>query len=280
MTANETERDFWSSDPGKQWVIDQPLMDASMVRLRDTLIKEANPKAGARVLDVGCGTGAVSLAFGEAVGPTGSVLGVDISDVMIARATERAAGQDQVAFRTGDVQVDAFPEGPFDIITSRFGVMFFQDPIAAFKNLANVLSPEGKVALLVWGPREDNPWMSLPSRIAMARLGPVAPPAPHAPGPFGLSDMSYLNGILQASGLPDPRVQDLTIALTPEGGAEGTASLAMRIGPVTSIMREKEVSDEDRAAIHADLIEGFRAFETDGQVEIPARLYLITAGAA
>ncbi len=278
MIANDAEQDFWSSDPGKQWVIDQKPMDASMANLVTALLETAEPQPGHRVLDIGCGTGAVSLAFGDAVGPDGAVLGLDISDVMIARAQQRAEHTPHVSFRTGDAQVDALPEGPFDIITSRFGVMFFSDPKAAFRNFAKNLAPEGKLVFLVWGPRQDNPWMTLPSRTAMAKLGQVDPPQPNAPGPFGLSDIHYLEGILEASGLPNPKVEDVTIDLVPEGGAEGTASLAMRIGPVASIMRDKEASDEDRATIHANLIETFRPFETDGNIAIPARLFMITAG--
>lgn len=278
MIINEAEQDFWSSDPGKQWVIDQKPMDASMANLVAALLQQTDPQPGERVLDVGCGTGALSLAMGDAVGTKGSVLGLDISDVMVARAQERAKHAPQITFRTGDAQVDAFPEGPFDVITSRFGVMFFAEPIAAFRNFAQRLAPNGRLAFLVWGPREDNPWMTLPIRTATAILGSVPAPEPHAPGPFGLSDRAYLEDVLDASGLPNPGIEDLTIDLTHEGGAEGTASLAMRIGPATSIMREKDATQEDRTTIHANLIETFRPFETEGEMAIPARLFMITAG--
>jgi SAM-dependent methyltransferase len=161
------------------------------------------------VLDVGCGCGALSLVA-AAQSAARTVVGIDLSESMLERARDRAgeAGvADRVSFLAGDAQVIDLGAAGFDAVISRFGVMFFDDPGAAFRNLARLTRPAGGLAFVCWAPQADNPWYSLPKSVAAAHVPPMEPPPSGSPGPFGLDDPERTTALLNAAGWRDIEVQ-------------------------------------------------------------------------
>ena len=173
---NAEQISYWNEQAGPVWVAEQQSLDAMLEPLGQTAMELAGIEPGNRVLDVGCGAGNTTLQLGERVGPSGSLLGVDLSAPMLERARERArsAGADHVSFQQADAQIE--PLRDFDRVFSRFGVMFFADPVAAFANLRRALGPGGRIAFICWRPLAENPWILEPMRI-LAELVELPAPA-------------------------------------------------------------------------------------------------------
>ena len=236
---NADQATYWNDSAGPVWVEMQDTLDRELRPLGVAAMAALGPATGERIIDIGCGCGETSLDLARRVGPSGSVLGADLSAPMlgVARERARAAGLAQAAFVQADAQVYAFE--PADAVFSRFGVMFFDDPPAAFANLRKALKPGGRIAFVCWRAAADNAVMTLPAVAARPFLpepsGP--PPDPHAPGPFAFADRARLEGILGSAGFTDvkiaPHDEDLWV-----GGVEETTQLSLRIGPLGAALRE------------------------------------------
>ena len=199
--ANTEQREYWNEQAGPTWVRNQERLDAQIQPWGELALNALAAAPGEAVLDVGCGCGATSLALAAQVGPEGRVVGLDLSGPMLARARERAAaeGRANVSFLQADAQTHAFaPE--FDALFSRFGVMFFDDPPAAFANLAGALRPGGRLSFACWQGREQNGWVSIPMAALIGEVELPPPPAPDAPGPFALGDPDRLRALLEGAG--------------------------------------------------------------------------------
>ena len=186
MTTNDApnaeQATFWNEQGGPRWVQMERDLDAQLETLGRALVNHLALRAGERVLDVGCGGGATSLMIAEKVSP-GQVVGVDISAPLVARARERAAQVPNVRYELGDAQTFAFDEASFDVVSSRFGVMFFADPVAAFANLRRALRRGGRIGFVCWRPVRDNPAFSLPMDAALPLLPDPPKPSPAHRGP-------------------------------------------------------------------------------------------------
>jgi SAM-dependent methyltransferase len=277
--ANAGQHTFWNDAPGRAWVAQQPAMDLLMGNVTALAMAEAAPLSGQRVLDVGCGSGALTLAAARAVGPQGRVMGVDISAPLLARAEElaRAESLTQAGFLRADAQDHRFARDAFDLVLSRFGVMFFADRVAAFTNLARAMRPDGRMVLAVWGRAAVNPFFATPERIGAARLGPVPPSDPNGPGPMAFSDIPRVLGILRAAGLQaEGRAVELT--LDHPGGIEPVLELLSHLGGLPRLLRDTGGTAEDLAAILATLREEWSGLVgDDGCLRIPAEINLYTA---
>jgi SAM-dependent methyltransferase len=277
--SNAEQAAFWNEGPGLSWVDCQAELDALQGELTRRLIDACAARRGERALDVGCGAGETTLALAERVGPTGSVAGIDISGPLLDRAEARRAarGAANVRFIRADAQDHPFPPEGFDLVASRLGVMFFADPAAAFANLAAAMRPGGRLAFVAWAGAEANPWFAVPARIATARLGPVAPVPPHAPGPMAFADVDRTLGILRAAGLDDARAEVHDVALLHTGGPAAAAALAGRIGPTARAMREKGGTEADLTAIRAAIADAFAGYADADGLRVPARVNLFSA---
>jgi SAM-dependent methyltransferase len=205
MTANQAQIDYWNGPAGEKWAKYNSETDRNLAAAAEALLKFAAPQPGERVLDIGCGAGATSLLLGEAVGPGGSVTGVDISQPMLALARSRVHVKN-IEF----IEADAahYPFQPdYDLIFSRFGVMFFADPVAAFANIRKAAVKKGRLAFACWRPVQENEWVFLPYQAAKPLLPEQEPARPHAPGPFAFADPERVRGILQDSGFADIRIE-------------------------------------------------------------------------
>jgi SAM-dependent methyltransferase len=276
--ANAEMQRYWNEVAGPRWVGRQAAQEMRNAEMLELLLAAAQARPGEHVLDIGCGTGVTTLPYARAVGPAGQVTGVDIARPMLDAAQKRIdeAGVANVTLLLADAQVHAFAPGSFDLLTSRMGVMFFIDPVAAFRNLIGALRSGGRLAMAVWATLAENEHWKVPLDIAVRRLGPPAPQPAHAPGPHAFGDRDYLKGILTAAGFAD-------IAIEPKhfhihgATAAGLAEHIGLFGAVQRLMDEKGADEAARRAIIADTETAFAAYATPDGVRLPATFLLVTA---
>lgn len=236
---------------------------------------------GEHVLDIGCGTGALARAAAEKAGADGHVTGLDISDTMLARAAEILPGDGAapINWLEADAQSHAFGEGSFDCFVSRFGVMFFAEPVAAFANLRRCARPGGRFAAITWRGPEDSPYFRLMGRVRAELAGPPPPSDPHAPGPMAFADPDRVLGLLAEAGW-DAGAQTINLNLVPRGGIDGFVDQALRVGPLGAALKSGDLSERDVPAAQDRLREVFAPMtDADGTLRIPNALNLFTAKA-
>src|SRR6516225_10383901 len=206
--ANTAQQEFWNNVAGPHWVGLGGLVERRVRAVNDLLLARSEVAAGESVLEIGCGTGAATVPFAQAVGEHGRVVGVDISEPMLAGARKRIAesGLGNVSLIEADAQFHPFEPDRFDLITSRFGVMFFADPVAAFRNVLPAARPGGRLCFACWAPLEENKHWLIPYEIVLRHLGPSAPKPPHMPGPLAFSDPGYVRSILATAGFADVEI--------------------------------------------------------------------------
>ena len=277
--ANADQIVYWNSEQGEEWVALQTDLDVMFRPVLQELLARAAPGEGERVLDVGCGAGSSTLAFAARVGADGEAVGADVSAPLLERARRSMAraGVANVQFLLADAQTHAFEAERFDLLASRFGVMFFADPLAAFTNLAAALRRQGRVCFISWAELADNVWFRIPRDIAVARLGPPTPAPPTAPGPFAFSDAGRVLGILRDAGFAEPTVDRLEVTIPVPGTIEDASRLATNLGPATRIAKQYGADENDMTAITADIAGEFAAYAETGTVRIPATVNCFTA---
>lgn len=278
MGENRAQAEYWRSVPGQKWIQFEDELDIVFEAVNEALVARAQPNLGERVVDIGCGTGATTRTFSESVGPEGSVTAIDISEPLLARARARAA---ETATRTtyllNDAQTDTMEDDPFDLATSRFGIMFFADPVAAFANIRSWLHPDGRLVVAGWAAIDGNPWFEVPRDAAMAQLGPPDPSDPNGPGPLGFQNIDHVSDVFMAAGFADINAECAEITLRHPGPVERVAALAANIGPAARILKKYGGSGKDEEAIAASVSSDFQKFKTPEGVRIPARLNFFSA---
>jgi SAM-dependent methyltransferase len=275
-TSNADQIAFWNGASGRKWAEDQAKLDAMMAPLAEAALAVANARPGESVVDIGCGTGATAVALSDAVGPEGRVLGVDVSQPMLAVARARGEGRANLSFAEADAAAHPFTPASADLVFSKFGVMFFTDPEAAFRNIRKAAKPGGRLAFICWRGADVNPFFDVPGKVA-AKYAPPGPPAdPYAPGPTAFADDERTAGILSRAGFAHPLFAefeaDWVIGQTPEAAAKE----GLTLGPAARIMRE--ASDAARAAFVEDLTGIYRDLMTPQGVTFKARCWVVTAG--
>lgn len=275
--GNEDQVAYWNGPTGQRWTEQQETMDASLLPMAEAALAAADARPGEHVLDVGCGTGATSLMLAERVGARGSVLGVDISRPMLARARERAAGHANVSFAEADASTHGFGAQKFDLLFSRFGVMFFADPLAAFQNLHRAMNPKGRMAFVCWRPLSENPFALVPMGVALKHLPPQPAPDPHAPGPFAFGDSVRVTGILTKAGFTDVAFKPLDTKMVMARKPETAAKEAVYVGMASRLL--KDAPEDVKQKVVAELTDAFaRHLGPDG-VTFPAHCWVVTGRA-
>ncbi len=237
--ADALKYEDWGGEMGARWLANLKGFEGTIAPVGEALLARAAFAPGERVIDLGFGGGATTIAIAEAVSPGGTVLGLDISPDLTSAATRRAqqAGIDNARFQCGDAATVTVADGPYNRLVSRFGSMFFAEPVPAFANLRAMLKPGGRMDLAVWGPPMENPWMLKGMEVARQHVE-IPPPVPRAPGPFAFEDIDYLREVLDGAGFGKVDV-GVTEGELPVGGAgasaeqaEGFAQNAMAFGQV------------------------------------------------
>jgi SAM-dependent methyltransferase len=272
--ANAAQVAYWNDAAGRTWASKQDQIDRQIRPLGLAAMDRLAPASGETLLDVGCGCGDTSLELVRRVGAEGGVLGLDISVPMLEVARQRAAaaGARGLEFREADAQTAALP-GDRDAVFSRFGVMFFSDPVAAFGNLRRALKPGGRLAFVCWRPLAENLWMRLPAETAAGLVPPAPPPEPGAPGPFAFADPDRVRRVLAEAGFTGVDIAPHDEAI---GGLdlEGTVEMSFRVGPLGAILRERP----DLAPVLRDRVrEAVSPWLRDEAVYLPSATWLVSA---
>jgi SAM-dependent methyltransferase len=276
--GNKAQQEYWNTVAGPRWVGLGGAVERRVRAVNHLLLARSAIKAGERVLEIGCGTGATTVPIAEAVGERGHVVGVDISEPMLAGARKRIAESElrNVTLVQADAQTHRFEPNYFDLITSRFGVMFFADPAAAFRNLLPAARPGGRLCFACWAGLEDNRHWLIPYEIALRHLGPPSPKDPRAPGPMAFSDPDYVRSFLTVAGFDAIAIHRETpdiIGASPEEEADQ----ACIMGPSGRLIDEKQPDEAVRETIRQEMTKAFAAHFKDGKVLLPSTIYLVTA---
>ena len=281
-SGNAGQIDYWNDTPGQRWVTHDTELDNLHAPVAERLLERAGLKPGDRVLDIGCGAGATCVAAASRVGRDGGVFGVDVSSPLLLRAARRieAHGLSNVELAQADAQSHPFKSESFDVVIARFGMMFFSDPVAAFRNVSEALRPGAPMVFAAWAGAEFNPWFSIPKQVTETRVGTAPPSLPGAPGPMAFSDAPRVIALLAAAGLSDVSAERTDLELVLPGGAAAAARLAVYVGPAARILRIKEATQSDRKDVVEALVHAFEDYGTADEFRIPASVYLFSARAA
>jgi len=281
-TTNDEQIAYWNEKAGPKWVVQQERMDAQLEHFSEVVLDHARLWPGEIVLDIGCGCGATTLDAAARVQPDGAAVGADISRPMLERARERAraAHIDSIRFIEADAQTYAFAPGDFDVVISRFGVMFFSDSVVAFANIRRALKPGGRLCFVCWRPMMENPWVTLPLRAAAQHIELPAPPDPLAPGPFAFADADRVRGILERAGFIDVKIEKHDVRLAVGGGGELDRAVeqALDFGPVSALLADKP--DDVRRKVRASIKEALKPHLTDEGVVLDWAAWLVSAKTA
>ena len=278
-SANADMRRYWNEVAGPRWVQRAEIQETRNIEVASIVLKAAAAAQGERVLDVGCGPGATAIPLAAAVGPQGQVTGVDISKPMLGLLQRRVAerGIANLTPLLADAQTHRFEPGSFDLVTSRFGVMFFGDPFAAFRNLSAALRPGGRLAMAVWSSIDDNLHWKIPFEITVKHVGPPTPTAPNAPGPMAFRDPDYVRGILSQAGFSGVAVEKRGFDVVGRSPA-AEAEHAGQLGPSGRLLDEKQADEATRRAVTAEAEAAFAPYaQPDGRVLLPGTVLLVTA---
>jgi SAM-dependent methyltransferase len=275
MSGNQDQIDYWNGPAGERWAEAQESLDKNLLSISAALLSFVGVKSGESVLDVGCGCATTTLAYADAAGGDARVVGVDISGPMLSLARKRA-GSRPITFLQADASAHPFkPE--FDVAASRFGVMFFADPAAAFANIRKALKPGGRLRFVCWRAMMDNQWATVPFMAAADLLPVQEPPDPYAPGPFAFADSARLKGILESAGFKNVKIEKLDTVMDMAPTAREAAQFALGIGPLARAA--VDCDDATKAKIVVRVADAMKKFETPKGVALPAACWLVGASA-
>jgi len=279
---NATQIEFWNGETGQNWVSHDALMEAMLQPLGEAVMDSLSLQPGEHVLDIGCGCGHTSLSLADRVGAEGSVTGIDISAPMLAVASQLAAEHNtwhnSVQFLEADAQTHRFTPESYDAAFSRFGVMFFEDPVGAFTNIRASLRPSGRLAFCCWQPRAVNPFMTVPAMAALELL--PAPPEipPRTPGPFAFEEADYVTEILNKAAFEHVAVTPLRQPLTFGRGMslEDIVERLVEIGPIAQMVRE--APEDLQQPVRDKVVDAVAPFYQDGSgMTLEGQFWLVTA---
>jgi SAM-dependent methyltransferase len=271
---------FWNGPNGRRWVDRQEELDVVLEPITRRVIERAQVRPGARVVDIGCGCGGPTIELGRRVGPTGRVLGIDISAPMLARAVERLPPDLPVEFVQADATTYSFHGGGFDLLFSRLGVMFFAEPARSFANLRTALRPDGRLAFVCFRTPRENPWMMLPLEAAYEHVPRLPKLGPEDPGPFSLASADRVRDILGRAGFSSIALEpvDLELDIAAGHGLGAAVAFAMEIG-ATSRAIDGQPPDI-RSAVAESIRRVLSSHLQGASVSLAASLWLVTATSA
>jgi len=277
---NEDQIAYWNGPGGQHWTDRQQVQDAMLAPVSDILIERAKARAGERIVDVGCGCGATTIALGQTVGPTGHVFGIDISAPMLARARQVAPAGLPIDFVLADATIYPFDVGSFDLLVSRFGVMFFAQPAVSFANIRKALRPSGRLAFACWREPRENPWMMTSLQAAYKHVPKLPQLGPEDPGPFAFASEARVVGILSEAGFSGIAMEpcNLSLDVAVGRGLDAAVEGALEIGPAS---RALEGHPPDvRAAAANSIREALAPFARGQAVPLSASIWIVTASAS
>lgn len=268
---------YWNGAGGQRWAQRQPVQDILLQPIADLIIDRAKIRSGERVLDVGCGSGSTTFAFAKAVGPSGHVMGIDISAPMLERAREVTPPGAPVEFALADATIYPFAPESFDLLASRFGVMFFADPALSFANLRKAMRRTGRLAFACWREARSNPFFMVPLQAVYQHVPKMPQVGPEEPGPFAFASEERVKRILAAAGFSEVAMEpvDLALDVAIGGGLEAAVNSATEIGPAARALADHP--PETVAAATQSIREALRRFVKGQTVLLDAAIWIVTA---
>ncbi|MBR0798281.1 methyltransferase domain-containing protein [Bradyrhizobium jicamae] len=270
---------YWNGPGGQRWADRQAVQDIVLKPVLEVLLDRARPRAGEHVLDVGCGSGASTKAFASKVERSGRVLGIDVSEPMLERARQSTPKEAPVDYALADATIYPFDPASFDLLASRFGVMFFAEPAVSFANLRKALKPTGRLAFACWQEPRQNPFFMAPLQAVYKHVPKLPQLGPEDPGPFSFASEARVKRILGEAGFSaiamEPCALELDIAVG--RGIDAAIQGALEIGPAS---RALDGHPEDvRAAAVASMREALSHYAKGDSVSLPAAIWIVTARA-
>jgi ubiquinone/menaquinone biosynthesis C-methylase UbiE len=274
---NSAEIAFWNGPGGRRWVNRQEVWDRVLQPVVTAALERAAVRPGERVIDIGCGAGATTIALARLVGAAGRVVGIDVSRPMLARAAERLTPDLPIELVLADATSHAFAPGGFDLLFSRFGVMFFAEPIRAFANLRAALRPGGRLLFACFRSPQENPFVMLALRAATAHVPPLPKLGPEDPGPFSFADQERVRRILDGAGFRSIAHEpfDCELDVAAGGGLDAAVASALEIGPASRAIEDQP--PEIRGAAADAIRNAFAAHQRGSAVLLPAAVWLVSA---
>ena len=278
-TGNAAQIEFWNSAATRAWADQYARMDRAVAALTKELLDLAAPQPGERVLDIGCGPGTTVLELAKRVGSGGHVLGADVSEASVARARARiaTAGLQHADAIVADASAHPFGRDSLDLVFSRFGIMFFSDPVAAFANVRRAMKPGGRVTLGVFRAASETLWPNAPLEAVRHLVPPIPTPGPEEPGPFSWADPARVHRILESAGFSEVSLTPLDPEIQlagPKGEAEA-ADFVMVMGPLMRVLPSLSVAEREN--VRATLEVYFRLHAASQGVVLPAEIWVVRA---
>ena len=270
---------YWNGAGAERWIGESARTERMLSHVAELLYVRARLGPGQTVLDIGCGLGPTTVALARRVGPEGRAIGLDVSKEMVERARRRAAGIANIEFIADDAASHPFDAPLADLMFSRFGVMFFGDPVAAFGNLRHALKPAGRLVFACWRPLNENPWMLTPLVAAQEHVPPLPRPLPGEPGPFAFADRERVSAILTAAGFAPPSFAPAELTFDVAGGAGLDAAVrqSMVIGATGRLLQDQPQPVRDAAA--GSIRKALAPHVREGRVELKGAVWLVESRA-
>jgi ubiquinone/menaquinone biosynthesis C-methylase UbiE len=271
---------YWNGPGGQHWADRQQTQDIVLAPVSGVLIDRAKVKAGERIIDVGCGCGSTTIALAQKAGPAGHVLGIDISAPMLARARQMAPAGTPVDFVLADATVYPFDPASFDLLASRFGVMFFAEPAVSFANMRRALRPTGRLAFACWREPRDNPFFMAPLQAVYKHAPKLPQLGPEDPGPFSFASEARVHRILGEAGFSRIEMEPCNLSLDIAVGRSLDAAVeaALEIGPAARAVAEQP--PDVRAAAAISIRDALAPFARGQAVPLAASIWIVTASAS
>jgi ubiquinone/menaquinone biosynthesis C-methylase UbiE len=278
--GNADQIAYWNGPGGQHWADRQQAQDVVLAPVSGILIDRAKARPGERIVDVGCGCGATTIALAQKIGAAGHVLGIDISAPMLARARQLLPAGLPADFVLADATVYPFDPASVDLLFSRFGVMFFAEPALSFANMRKALRPSGRLTFACWREPRDNPFFMVPLQAVYKHVPKLPQLAPEDPGPFSLASEARVQRILSEAGFSGIAMEPCNLALdiAVGRGLDAAVEGALEIGPAARAL-EGQPPEVCAAATHS-IREALAPFVRGQSVPLPAAIWIVTASAS
>ena len=275
--VNIEQFEYWNEKSGPKWVkLDDSLNERFSILTRE-LFSRANIDKNDRVLDVGCGGGETSFQISKLVGNNGYVMGADISETLLHFAKRKFSNIDHLDFNVCDVQNYKFGKNSFDKVTSRFGIMFFENPIEAFKNIHFSLKNNGSLNFVCWSNMIENEFFTEGIDIIGEYTKKTLSPSTKNPGPFAFSDKSYIEEILKFSGFQDIKIDAVRTFISTKDTVEKDVEILLNIGPRAKMLTEANLSYEKKLTIKNEIKKLCRKRQKNSEITYEASLHYVSA---
>ena len=275
--VNDEQFEFWNEGIGQWWVDEDESMNERLSILTEELFLKSNIKKDDKVLDIGCGGGQTTFEVSEMVGENGYVLGADISKILLDLAKSKYASTKNLEFKYCDVQNYKFRENSFNKVISRFGVMFFENPIEAFKNIYNAIQEGGSLNFVCWTNVMENEFFTDPTNIIIKHINKEFPEITRAPGPLAFSEEDYVKEILMSSKFKNVKIEKVYSSISTNDSAEKDGALLLKLGLGGRLLADANLSKKELSIIRDEMVEISQKRQKNGKITYKACLNYVSA---